>query len=350
MPSFRQVKSNATAAQERYFRFPNGIWTQELAIFMCKAAQANLDCYGRFNVKENEDESVNATFTHEGADQLYETVRNWCKSAKTLELPIEEPIANCIGSKIVDTGINAFTFFMKVVDEDESKQNLMIVFGDEVSQFQQEFEGLCEKFTKEWSKSMATVKSANINITSYLASEVEKNECKEDTFICATLPSDDSDERKTSNVLIFGAEKANYLTAYKKLYDRYVFQDTPMVLTVILMKKAMPMERGEVLLIPNGRSTLIQPVSDDEDKNNAFYDEILNLRKACVEVKVETKLTDDSALMILCKECRMNNVFHSVSRGNVFLTGLKEDVKKFKQVLEKKIADAEMVVRRTRAH
>ena len=328
--------------KNRSLTLAQGVMTSQLAIFMCKSAQSKLDCFGRYNVSEKDDDKIEITFTGDGADTLFEDVHNWCKTITEISPNIPKEAADAISQKIVASGIDAYTFFLTIIEDDnEEEQDVIIVFGNDVSYFVEQFNNIAKNYNENWSKNQLVIKSAvNCEGADALIKELDQSI---DAYIYAS-PIEQADPKKqsfSSNITVFGENKADLLKEFKRVYDKYVFQDTPLVLSLILMGKVpTKMNKGETILVNNGRSTVIIPCSDDEEKNASFYNELFNLRSRCVEREIDTKKVENGAVHIMLKENSRkhnNKVFHFVGNGKVFLRGLPEDVEPFKKSLKDRL-------------
>lgn len=349
MPYFKSNKS--VPIQERFFQFPPDIQLKHIAVNVCKKAQALLDCFGKFHVEEDEAGNISATFSHAGADQLFETVRDWCKTMINVDIDIDIDVADCIGTKIDKGHISCYQWVND--DDDEEIKTSAIIFGDAPAQFLQRFEQLAEKFSNDWEKKKTVIKTVNFAVASHLARLTEEKHQDDNTFIFALPPNDTDDEKAnkyTGYFVIFGEDTNTYISTYNKMFNKYVFQDTPEVLALILMNKTpTQMDRREVIFVPNGLQTFIYPCSDDEEKNNRFYKELFRLRSSCIDVEVKTTLNDNNDLKTICREVKKDNVFYFIKNCKIFLHGLSEDVKPFRQDLEKRLREAEGIAAQSRA-
>lgn len=352
MPYFYKNKQQQTIAS-RYFQFPEEISLKHVAIAMCSNAQSRLNCFGKYYVEEDNEERISVEFSGAGADELFNTIRDWCKSIEIIDINnVDMDVAECIGKKIENGHLCCYQW--KNEDDDEI-QTSAVIYGDNPSMFLEKFESFVEKYSNEWDKNKNFIKTVSHNIASILVRLTEEKIEDENTFIYS-IPLNESEDamaKYNSNVVIFGEKQDMYLKEYNKLLSKFLFHDTPVVLAKILMSKISrqnQMRFNEVIFIPNGRQTFIYPRSDDKEKNIRFYKEFYELRSKCINLEVKTTLSDDKDLMTLCREVKLNNVFHFISKGKVFLNGLREDVNSFKKEFEKKLRKAEEIAKQAHSH
>jgi len=339
MPRFHNKRPDD---KERTLRLSQDVISRPLAIFICKRAQDKLDCYGRYDVDENDAEIV-VKFTGEGADQLFENVHNWCQGIIEISLGIKQNIAEAICNNIIYNGIDAYTFYQTIVNEDDSEEEVVNIFGTDATKLADEFEKMQQKYIDDWSKSQLVIKSAiNIEGAEALISQIQTNYA----FIAASKPDDEKFQRFSSVITVFGDAKAELLDIYRIAFNKFVFEDTPLVLAIILMGKTeTKMTFEETKVVSNGRSTVIIPCSDDEEKNTKFYNELFSLRSRCIEKEVETSSREMNSVHTICKEIdsKSGNVFHFITAGKVILRGIRDDVESYKATLKERLRTADTV-------